>query len=154
MDTIKVDKFRVLGIIKTSRKKHKKDYYDAIKAYRVKVGDLMAKELQKVVSGEDFDPYFRVEKPQSHLNEYDLAIQMLEMSVDDVIEIQAHEFNQLVNDEWNWKSQFKSSIYSNSQYVGSSGISGSAGASGTSGTSGGGYSYNVTFSSNEIEDDE
>ena len=37
---------------------------------------------------------------------YTRAIRMLELSVEDVIEIEEHIFNQLVLDEWGWKQQF------------------------------------------------
>ena len=160
MDKVKVRKDDVLQIIKDNRKKHKKDYYEAVKAYRVKVADLMAKELQKVVSGEEFVTCFSVSKPVSYLRDYDLAICMLELCISDTIELQANEFNQLVNDEWNWRSSFRSAVYSNSSYFGmsnisgTSGTSGSSGVSGSSGSSGTSWSYNVTFSEDELEDPE
>lgn len=155
MENIRVSKQELLNILKENRKKHKKEYSEAIKAYRVKSGDLLAKELQKIVSGEKFEIRFSLQQPQSHIKEYDLAIKMLEMSIDTNIEISQYEFNQLVNDEWDWKSVFKSSYYSNSAYVGSTVISGASGTSGASGSSGSsGYSYDVKFSEEENIDDE
>jgi hypothetical protein len=145
MDIVKVNKNDVLSIIKKNRKKHADQYNEAIKAYRVKVGDLFAKELQKVVDGEDFTIHIQAEKPVSHVKDYNLAVRMFELSVDEVVELNMNEFNQLINDEWNWQSSFRSSVYSNSSYSGTSGFHGTSGSSGTS------YIYEVTFSDNDLE---
>jgi hypothetical protein len=74
---------------------------------------------------------------------------MVEMSVDTIMELDQNEFNQLVNDEWNWKSGFTSSIYSNSGYSGTSGISGTCGSSGTSGVA---ATYYIPITFDEDED--
>jgi len=123
MEKIRVSKQELLTIVKENREKHKKEYLEAIKAYRVKAADLMTKELEKVVSGESFQVRFELIKPESHEKEYNLAIKMLEMSVDETVEIEQHEFNQLVNDEWDWKYSFRSSYLSNHAYVGTSDVS-------------------------------
>jgi hypothetical protein len=44
--------------------------------------------------------------PTSYADSYTRAIRMLELSVEEVIEIDATTFNQLVLDEWQWKQQF------------------------------------------------
>lgn len=75
---------------------------------------------------------------------------MVEMSVDDILELEQSEFNQLVNDEWTWKSSFRLSVYSNYSYSGSSGISGTSGISGPSGS---GDFIPITFPDEEDEDD-
>lgn len=124
MEKIRVNKQELLTIIKENRKKHKKEYIEAIQAYRVKAGDIFTKELAKIVSGENFNTRFELIKPESHIKEYDLAIKMLEMSVDDNVEIERHEFNQLVNDEWDWKYSFSTSRLSNQAYFNSKVISG------------------------------
>lgn len=48
----------------------------------------------------------RLREPQCHLEEYDRALAMLGMSVDETITLQVHEFQQLVMDEWCWKQDF------------------------------------------------
>ena len=53
--------------------------------------------------------------PTSHLEEYDRALAMLDMSVDETITLQVNEFQQLVMDEWGWKREF---IRSTSAYQG------------------------------------
>lgn len=160
MENIRINKQELLTIVKENRKKHKLEYSEAIKAYRVKAGDLLEQEVQKIINGEKFELRFNLQQPRSYIKEYDLAIQMLEMSIEDSVEISDYEFRQLVNDEWDWKESFRSSYLSNSSYVGVSVISGSTGSSGcsgtegTNGTSGTGYSYDVKFSDDEYFNEE
>lgn len=46
-------------------------------------------------------------EPDSHENDYDAAITMLEMSVDETLTVPANLFRQLVMDEWDWKQDFE-----------------------------------------------
>lgn len=154
MENIRVSKQELLKVVRENREKHKTEYLEAIKAYRVKAADLLNQELQKIVSGDKFQVRFDLVKPESHEKEYDLAIKMLEMSVDETIEISQQEFNELVNDEWNWKYSFNTAYFSNRTYVGlhtisgSTGTSGPAGDMGISGTSG--TSLEINFAEDEI----
>jgi hypothetical protein len=146
METIKVKKDELLQIVKDNRKKHKTEYAESIRAYRVKAGDLFARELEKIISGEKFVTSISIQKPESHIKDYDLVIQMLKMSVDDVIEMGQYEFNQYVNDDWSWKQTFSSSVYSNSRYNDVSAFSGSGAMTGTT--------YDVKFAEDETFNDE
>ena len=152
MENIRVNKQELLGIVKENRDIHKKEYFELIKAYRVKVGELLSKELERVVSGEKFNLRFDVLKPESHVKEYDLSIRMIEMSVDENIEIDQYTFNQLVNDEWDWKHVFSSSRMSNSMYVGTHSITGSTSNLGDVGNIGL-KDLEITFSKDEIDED-
>lgn len=142
MEKIKTSKTELLRIVKENRTKHKEEYLDAIKAYRVKAADLLSKELEKIVNGEKFETYFGLVKPVSHEKEYDLTIKMLEMSIEDVVEITQYEFNQMVNDQWDWKSTFQSSYLSNHSYIGLHQI-GPQGSEGSQGVQG------ITFAADE-----
>ena len=145
MEKIRVSKQELLTIVTENREKHKKEYLEAIKAYRVKAADQLTLELQKIVAGEKFQITFDLVKPESHEKEYDLAIKMLNMSVDEVVEIEYNEFNELVNDEWNWKRHFRTSYMSNSMYVGQTtyGTSGTSGVPGITGST-------INFAEDEI----
>ncbi|MEN6293116.1 MAG: hypothetical protein ABFD07_14025 [Methanobacterium sp.] len=149
MENIRVSKQELLKVVTENREKHKTEYLEAIKAYRVKAADLLNQELQKIVSGDKFQVRFDLIKPESHEKEYDLAIKMLEMSVDETIEISQQEFNELVNDEWNWKYSFNNAYFSNHTYVGLHQISGSTGNLGEVGNIGL-KPLDITFSEDEI----
>lgn len=156
MKTVRVNKSELIKILYENRKKHKREYKESIRAYRVKAVDLFNQELQKAVSGKAFKTVFDLSKPECHEKDYDLIIKMIEMSIDDILEMDQQEFSQLVNDEWTWKSSFRSSVYSNSGYSGYSGISGYSGSIGFTTDGNIGVSTNlpatfveVTFSEDE-----
>jgi len=155
MKTVRVNKKDLLEILCENRKNHKEQYKDSIKSFRVKSADLLNKELQKIIAGKKFQINFDLQKPISHEKDYDLVIKMVEMSVDDILQLEQSEFNQLVNDEWNWKSSFRLSVYSNYSYTGFSGIgSGTSGSSGSSGTSGSSGDFiSITFPDDEDSDE-
>ena len=46
--------------------------------------------------------------PRHHLDAYERAIRMAEMSQDEVVELDAGSFDRLVMDNWEWKQQFAS----------------------------------------------
>jgi hypothetical protein len=136
MDIIKVKKSELLTIVENNRKKHKEEYLESSKAFRAKAAEVISNELDNIILGKDFSIQFNLMKPVSYLKEYDLAIKMLQMSIDDEVELDRSEFAQLVNDEWHWKSSFKLSQFSNASHYGVTGVSGSSGSHGSSGTSG------------------
>jgi len=62
----------------------------------------VAKENVKIASND----VINTSKVPSHEASYKRAIRMLELSVEDIIEVEEDIFNQLVLDEWSWKNQF------------------------------------------------
>ena len=58
--------------------------------------------------------YFKLDAPINQIKEYDRAIKMLEMSVDNDITLSEQEFAEYVLDDWHWKNQF---TLTNSAYL-------------------------------------
>jgi len=52
--------------------------------------------------------------PTLHTADYEMALKMLEMSVDTVIKLEPEDFDQLVLGNWSWKEQWNTS---NSRYL-------------------------------------
>lgn len=130
MESVRVNKDELLSVLKENRRKHKAEYKEAIRAFRVKAVDTFNRELQKAIAGKKFENSVHLSKPESHEKDYDLAIKMVEMSVDKVLKLEQSEFNQLVNDEWSWKSSFRNAVSGSTGYSGYSGISGYNGTAG------------------------
>ena len=147
MERVKVKKSELLEILQANRKKHKEEYKETIRAFRMKAADLFNKEYQKAISGKKFESSVFLSKPESHEKDYDLSIKMIQMSVDDIIELSTGEFNQLVNDEWSWRSSFSTARSYSAGYSGSSGMSGTSGKSGLAH-----YTNSTSFKSQETED--
>lgn len=117
MDKVKVNRTELLGKLRENRDNHKAEYEEAMAGWEVKIVEAFDKALGRVEEGDfsDLNPALSLPKPQHHMKDYDLVIRMLEMSVDDNIEIEMHDFNQYVMDEWSWKAGF---ALTNSSYLG------------------------------------
>ena len=116
MRSVKVEKNELLGIVRDNKKKHVKEFDEAVKDYK-KAAVKVAKEHVELAKTGDLDSIAKIrampQKPTSYEKDYDRAIRMLELSVESVIELEEDIFNQLVLDEWSWKQGFvaQSALY-------------------------------------------
>ena len=109
MRTVKVKKKELMTKLVANKEKHIKDFEEAVSDYKELVLSICQSNLKlsKTGSLDSFDKIKAIPgAPREYTKEYERAISMLEMSVDDVIELEDDVFNQLVLDEWNWKNQF------------------------------------------------
>jgi hypothetical protein len=101
----------LLDALKTNLTKHQKAYAQAVIDYRTALQiDLTAALVQAN------DPKARLDKikvdfshPQSYASQYQNVIDMLELSVDEVINLDSPAFRAYVKDEWSWKAGFDAS---------------------------------------------
>lgn len=109
MRTVKLDRQELLRIVTANKEKHIKEYEEAVVDYKEAVLKVTAKnhKLAKTRDMAKFELFENIpDAPTSYEKEYARAIAMLELSVDQVIEIEDSVFNQLVLDEWTWKHHF------------------------------------------------
>lgn len=111
MEDIKVKKSELLAKLKENRVKHAADYKESKDGYKQKVIDLFTEKLEKAKAGTLQPNDFMIHLPavENHDDDYDRAIQMLEMSVNDEINLSSHEFDQYVRDKWQWAQVFAAS---------------------------------------------
>jgi uncharacterized beta-barrel protein YwiB (DUF1934 family) len=116
MRTVKIDRSELLEIVQKNKQKHVTEYAEAVTDYKKAVLKIAQDNLKLARSG-DLDRIAQIRnnlaKPTSFEDSYTMAIRMLELSVDEVIELTQEEFSQLVLDEWHWKNLF---ITSNALY--------------------------------------
>ena len=109
MNAIKMKRLELLDIVRANKEKHIAEYLEAVTDYKALVIQVAAANLKLAKTGE-LDQIKRTKSlpqaPQSFEDSYKRAIRMLELSVEDVIEVEEDVFNQLVLDEWNWKRGF------------------------------------------------
>lgn len=108
MNSVKMNRKELLKIVKENATKHVADYDEAVTDYKVGVLKVAKVNLKLANTGEleKFNFHKMPPAPVNYADNYSRAIRMLELSVDDVIELEDHTFNQLVLDEWGWKQQF------------------------------------------------
>lgn len=119
MEKIKVAKQELIEKLKENRALHKEEYEKAVLGYKINVKKAFRerlKELKNLPELElgEFNTYFnKLYKPDSHDNEFKLAIGMLELSVDEFVEITAEEYQQYYLNEWSWKQSWGLTHFTN-----------------------------------------
>lgn len=104
MDKVKVSKTELLGKVRQNRDQHAELFKAAQKGFMARATEELQDMLKAAEKG-DVRLYVGLTPPSDHSVEYDRAIRMLEMSQDDVIEIDSTSFAQLVMNEWQWFHQ-------------------------------------------------
>lgn len=109
MNAIKMKRLELLEIVKANQIKHIAEYNETVADYKLLVLKI-AKNNLALVKGGDLEQIAKVKnfpaKPVSYEDSYYRAIRMLELSIEEVIEVEEDVFNQLVLDEWHWKHSF------------------------------------------------
>ena len=112
MRDVKMNKSELLTIVRENKEKHIADYNESVEDYK-KAAIKLAEDNLKLAQTGDIDAIAKMrtvpQKPTSYEDAYIRAIRMLELSVEEVIEIEEQVFNQLVLDEWHWRNAFVAS---------------------------------------------
>ena len=112
--TFVVPKDELLKILKANRSKHAEEYVIASTEFRKEAIGEMKANLVKAEEGGKIIRHLEAERPQSHTEEYDNVIGMLELTLDTKLEINFSDYKQYVKDEWAWSKQWAAS---NSKYL-------------------------------------
>lgn len=115
MNNVKVKRVELLSKLQANRDSHRDLFLKAQDGYRKVVIDELDKSLQDARNGKGLRVYISIQAPQDHTSDYDNVIAMLEMSVDDVIELDAGSFQSYVMDKWQWAA---AAFATNSMYAG------------------------------------
>ena len=113
MQSVTVKKADLVAVLAANRAKHAAVFEEALNGYKAAVIDKLEDALRKARNGERVLESFHIPQPVNQTHEYNRALRMLEMSVDDTIKLSAQEFEQYVMDRWVWKRQF---LATNSMY--------------------------------------
>lgn len=118
MQQVKVNKSELLEKVKANREKHITDHAQAVENYWITVKGKLEDALATVEKKSTNKVFVLENKPESHVDDYDQVLSMLEMSVEDTITLENHEYSQYVMDKWNWKAGFATT---NAVYAASAG---------------------------------
>lgn len=102
MNQVKVIKSELVKILKTNRQQHREEFLKAQENYRKLVVNELDGMLKSARDGENIRRHVNLLAPEDHTKDYDLVIKMLDMSVEEEIVITQQQFNNYVNDDWNW----------------------------------------------------
>lgn len=122
--SVNVKRSELLEILKKNRDQHKLDYKEAVDGYRGAKIKALEDALEKVKTEdkpEKTSLKVSLNRPINYISEYTQIIDMLEMSVDEVIKLDSDSFQAYIKDNWSWKRSF---MLSNSSYMASGKFSG------------------------------
>lgn len=109
MNSIKMNRLELLAIVRENKEKHIAEFIEAVADYKVLVLQVAKANLVLAKTAE-LGEFKKIKPlpsaPQSYETSYARAIRMLELSVEEIIEVEEDVFNQLVLDEWDWKRNF------------------------------------------------
>lgn len=104
MDSVHVNKADLLAKVKVNRAAHHDLFVKAQAGFRQRAIEELNDMLAAAGKGE-VRLFVGLTAPQDHTVDYDRAIEMLEMSISEVVEIDQQTFAQLVRNEWAWFQQ-------------------------------------------------
>jgi hypothetical protein len=107
LDTVKVEKDRLLSTLEENKAKHVSEYDEAVTEYRAQAEKALRKRASEIRDGgtlrKEIDD---LPAPLSFAKDYDRAIQMVSWSTETELELDEQAFRAWVLDEWNWRGQF------------------------------------------------
>ena len=119
LNTVRISKDELIERLKENRAKHRAEFEEGIEAYRAAVIKELEDQLERALKGQDIQRFSLLQQPEDHTSDYDHALDLLEMSLDEEIELTADDFARYVRDDWGWKKQFASSIQTSNNYLAS-----------------------------------
>lgn len=103
---ITANKAEILARLKVNREKHSKIVAEAREGYVKDAKEALKRRLKQLNEGKITSLVFSLHVPEDHTKEYDLAIEMLELSQTPVVELTSDQVQCLVQDRWGWKRSF------------------------------------------------
>ncbi len=113
METVKVKKADLLEKLRGNRRQHRKIFEEATTAFRKEVISHLDAHLADARAGRRIQLSVDLIQPMDQTEEYDDAIAMCEMSVEDEMHLTQDAFRNYVLDKWHWRRDF---LHSNRAY--------------------------------------
>lgn len=110
---VKVERIKLLEILKKNRDNHASLVDEARRGYVEKARTILSEKLDRLKEGKFTAVSINLVVPEDHTSEYNTVIGMLQMAEDDFVELTADTYRQFVEDEWGWMSHW---LVSNSGY--------------------------------------
>lgn len=106
MNSVVVDKAKLIETLKSNRDKHKATYDAAVIGYREQAVRILLGYIDKIRDGKVEQVEVDLPVPEDHTSDYDSAITKLEWSLLETVELSSRDFETYIQDNWNWKQDF------------------------------------------------
>jgi len=114
MQQVKVEKYELIERLEDNRAHHREIFERAVEGYKRAAIDQLHDWLNGVEKGQLPIMISQLPVPEEHTDDYDTALEMLKMSVDQEVVISQSDFRCYVLDKWEWKRRF---VGTNSAYT-------------------------------------
>ena len=104
--SVNVTRLELLTALRANLAQHLTEYEQAILDYKTKVVEELSAALARANADDFAKVNVSVQKPSCHKRDFEEVIEMLEMSVDEVIELDKEAFRAYIKGEWPWKESF------------------------------------------------
>lgn len=101
-----VNKARLAATLGANRTAHAAQYQEAMVKYRARAIAWFNEACDKAVAGGEIERYLHLPVPEEHTDDFDRAIEALDWHQGDDIELEEHQFEELVRNRWNWHKTF------------------------------------------------
>jgi roadblock/LC7 domain-containing protein len=106
--TVNVERLKMIESIKAGLALHTKTYNEALVDFK-EYALIEVNKLQAAIAAGDYSKTaINLIQPVSHIKEYEEAIEIFEMSVDENINIDLDTFKAYFKNEWQWSRGFES----------------------------------------------
>lgn len=102
MKEVRIEKSKLLEIVRKNRSEHRDVFIEAQKNYRSDVVRQLDMALEDARNGKKIPQIIQFVAPEDHTKDYDNVIRMIELSEDSVLTLAHNEFKSYVMDEWSW----------------------------------------------------
>ena len=120
MEHVTISKEKLLSRLKENRGNHRAIFEDALQGWKEQVLKALAQATEDARRGINYETFINLPRPNDHTKDYDEVIDRVEWHEEDTIDLELHEFNQFIRDDWSWMPDFTAST---SSYSSSSSIS-------------------------------
>ena len=111
--SVNVNRLQLLEKLRANLELHKTEFEEALGEYQERLlADLKlaVKKVNSTQNPRDLEKFaFHVQFPQDHTDDYVEVIEMLELSVDENINLDAESFRAYFKNEWSWQRHFQQS---------------------------------------------
>ena len=105
MNGVKIKSSELLFILENNLSHHKDDIQEAIELRRNEIILYFKQKLEVMESDESYSPKESINfpLPKDSSSDYEKAIRMVQLTQDEIIELNEDQFDKLVMDNWEWK---------------------------------------------------
>lgn len=101
-----VKKAELIQTLQANRTIHAAQYQTAIEKYRLRAIEFFNEAIDKIKAGGEPERYLNLPVPEEHTEDFDRAIEALEWHTEPTIELDDHQFDELVRNRWGWHRTF------------------------------------------------